>query len=78
MSKDITAFTHSPIIENISDHGMVTLSLNHALADTNNVGPGFWKCNVNVLKDEYFIHDFNNLWEILDATECRNAGLGRM
>ena len=74
LSKDITAFTHSPIIENISDHGMVTLSLNHALADTNNVGPGFWKCNVNVLKDEYFIHDFNNLWEILDATECRNAG----
>ena len=72
--KDVTSIAHAPIVDSISDHGMVKLSLNHAIAESNNIGPGFWKCNVNVLKDEYFIHDFKNLWEILDTTECRNAG----
>ena len=28
-------------------------------------GPGYWKCNVNVLEDEHFHDDFLRLWDRL-------------
>ena len=51
MLNDIASIAHAPIVENISDHGMVKLSLNFASNESKHIGPGFWKCNVNVLKD---------------------------
>ena len=70
---DIASIAHAPIVENISDHGMVKLSLNFASNESKHIGPGFWKCNVNVLKDEYFIYDFKELRGCLDNTQCRDA-----
>ena len=71
--KDVTSIAHAPIVDSISDHGMVKLSLNFASNESKQIGPGFWKCNVNVLKDENFIYDFKELWECLDDTQCRDA-----
>ena len=71
--KDVTSIVHAPIVDSISDHGMVTLSLNFASHESEQIGPGFWKCNVDVLKDEYFTYDFTQLWKCLDDTQCRDA-----
>ena len=71
--KDATSIVHAPIVENISDHGMVKLSLNFSSNGSTQIGPGFWKCNVNILKDEYFTYDFKELWECLDDTQYRDA-----
>ena len=71
--KDVLSVTHCPIVETISDHGIIQLSLNYTLNETNDIGPGFCKSNVNVSKDEYFIHDFENIWGNSDNTESRDA-----
>ena len=36
------------------------------------MGPGFWKCNVDVLKDTYFQTDFIRLWEKMENIVDQN------
>ena len=49
----------------VSDDDMVQLVLNTNVTGHKEMSPGFWKCNVNVLKDTYFQTDFIRLWENL-------------
>ena len=49
---------HLPVMSNISDHCLVTLKLN---IPTDNLGPGYWKCNINTLKDLDFQADLSKL-----------------
>ena len=42
---------------------MAQLALNTNATGHKEMGPGFWKCIVNVLKNTYFQTDFIRLWE---------------
>ena len=63
ITKDVSNVNHLPIPHKVSDHDMVQLVLNTNATGHKEMGPGFWKCNVNVLKDTYFQTDFIRLWE---------------
>ena len=52
---DVLSINHYYIPQNVSDHSLVYMSTNIDESGTKGIGPGFWKCNVNILKDEYFI-----------------------
>ena len=55
-----------------SDHSAVFLKF--SIPDPNfRIGPGYWKCNVKTLKDEYFKLDFLSLWKNVSASEDRSA-----
>ena len=45
------------------------------LLETNNkqTGPGFWKCNINTLKDKHFQEDFDILWDKLNKIVNQNG-----
>ena len=51
---------------------MVQLVLNTNATGQKEMGPGFWKCNVNVLKDTYFQMGFIRLWEQLENIDDQN------
>ena len=63
ITKDVSNVNHLPIPHKVSDHDMVQLVLKTNATGHKEMGPGFWKCNVNVLKDTYFQTDFIRLWE---------------
>ena len=58
----ISSVVHKPILNSISDHDSVCLSLNN-LDQCGSVGPGFWKCNTSVLHDFYLKSDLFALWQ---------------
>lgn len=55
----IKSVSHPPFT--FSDHKAVLVTLKSSLPR----GPGYWKCNVNVLEDEHFHDDFLRLWDRL-------------
>ena len=72
ITKDVSNVNHLPIPHKVSDHDMVQLVLNTNATGHKEMGPGFWKCNVNVLKDTYFQTDFIRLWEKLEKNNDQN------
>ena len=51
---------HLPVLSSISDHCMVSIVLR---VPTETLGPGYWKCNINTLKDVDFKADLAKLCE---------------
>jgi hypothetical protein len=51
---------HTPCT--VSDHYYADLEFKAIDYNTNKYGPGFWKCNVEVLKDKNFISALETLW----------------
>ena len=64
---DVLSFQHHPINYNFSDHGMIHIDITIGENVSYEVGPGYWKCNTNILKDPFFQEDFKMLWETLDS-----------
>ena len=54
--------THIPVINTVSDHDMVVFDLQLSSA-SDCIGPGFWKCNVSILKNKDLGDDIFRLWE---------------
>ena len=59
--RDVLSFQHHPINYNFSDHGMIHIDTTIAENVSYEVGPGYWKCNTNILKDPFFQEDFKML-----------------
>ena len=57
----------------ITDHSLVKMIFNTNTSDGPTLGPGYWKCNVNILKDDYFQADFVSLWERLKEETEKNS-----
>ena len=69
----IVSVTHVHIPQKVSDHSCVQLVFNINFKQPKETGPGFWKCNVNVLQDKYFQDDFALLWNNLDNKKDQSA-----
>jgi len=73
LQKDVTQVSHLHIIDKVSDHDMVKLTLNLNANDDKETGPGYWKCNINTLKDPIFQQNFLMIWERLEKIENQNS-----
>lgn len=51
----------------LSDHSLVTLIFSDQFLKNNPHGPGYWKCNVQILELPEFLPNFLTLWEQLTA-----------
>lgn len=61
----VLSVEHEPISPIVSDHSLIRLDL--TIGDDNtNSGPGYWKCNVEILLDVDFQSDFKMLWNSLE------------
>ena len=71
--QDTINIKHGNVPLQITDHKTVNIKINFALTNNKQPGPGFWKCNINTLKDEDFKDDFGALWDVLNKVEDQNG-----
>ena len=56
-----------------SDHVMASLHFSDFDTEKSQYGPGFWHCNVSVLRDSDFIADLHHLWSKLDDSPTKDG-----
>ena len=61
MKKSIQSVTHIPMINSITDHAFLKITIN-TLGTHKDVGPSFWKCNIKTLDDLDFLSDFQRMF----------------
>ena len=65
--------SHGQFPLNITDHSMVKMKISLPNVSNKQPGPGFWKCNINTLKDPDFQEDFIYTWEVLNKVICQDG-----
>ncbi len=75
VSNDLLPFIESCIItpNPYSDHAMVSLHFKDFDSNSFTYGPGFWRCNVNVLDHPDFVTDLTDMWNILVKVPNQDA-----
>lgn len=63
----VLSATHEPISQTVSDHYIVQMDITLGENSSEEMGPGYWKCNNQILRDPSFQEDFKNLWESLES-----------